>query len=294
MSNINYREASYVRHNKISDLRHKDYLEIDLCGFRYADVRGSFGGCFNDCFDDCFDDCFRGFVKKTKEMDLPQVRIKFPYGWAGFRRKLEKSCYRPGLIFVERDVSVNARLAGRLTVTKDASANTKPSERLTVTKDASANTKPSERLTARLTVLKNVNVAAGLLKKQQSLHYKFDPVFFEKPENFDIKSYLRQSQVNYKNGRGIAYGIHDEDKLVAFISLETLTDGIYINELFVDDKYRGQGFGKTLMQSGFSHATKLGFKKIWTTLAAENQRASLFYKSCGFRPTARLYYFDLV
>lgn len=267
--NINYSGVSCVRRNKVSDLRHKDYLEIDLCGFRYADVRKSFSGCSGDCF--------RKFTEKAKEKNLPQIRIKFPFRWGVFQRKLEKFRHRSGLIFVERNVSASAKLTKSLTAPKDASANIKSPE--------------------GLTVLKNVNVVAGLLRKQQSLHHKFDPVFFEKPENFDVGMYLGRSQIDYKNGRGITYGIYDGirdgDRLAAFINLEIVASEVYINELFTDDKYRGKGLGKALMRMGFSYASDLGLKKIWTTLAAKNHPAFLFYKSCGFRPTARLYYFDL-
>lgn len=271
MSNININ--SRVKHSKVSDLRHKDYLEIDLCGFRYADVRKSFSGCSGDCFGDCF----REFAEKAKEKNLPQIRIKFPFRWDVFRRKLEKFCYRSGLIFVEMNISASAELPESFTAPKGTSANIKTPE--------------------GLTVLKNVNVVAGLLGKQQSLHHKFDPVFFEKPENFDTGMYLRQSQIDCKNSRGITYGIYDGirdgDRLVAFINLEIVAGEVYINELFTDDEYRGQGLGKALMREGFGYASDLGFKKIWTTLAAKNHPAFLFYKSCGFKPTARLYYFDL-
>lgn len=263
--NINYRETSRVRHSKVSDLRHKDYLEINLCEFRYADVRGS------------FDKSFSKFVKKAKEKNLPQIRIKFPFGWIGFQKRLEKFCCRSGLVFVERNISASAKLPEGLAALKGASANIKTPE--------------------GLTVLKNVNVTAGLLEKQQSLHHEFDSVFFEKPENFDAEMYLGQSQIDYKNGRGITYGVYDDirdgDRLAAFINLEVVADEVYINELFTDDKYRGQGLGKALVRGGFGYASDLGLKKIWTTLAAKNHPAFLFYKSCGFRPIARLYYFDL-
>lgn len=263
-----HRAVSRVRHNKVSDLRRKDYLEIDLREFRYADARGSFGGCSGDWF--------YQLIKKARTKNLPQIRIKFPFRWSVFQRKLEKFCYRSGLIFVERNVSASAK-------------NIKLSEGLAAPKGASANIKSP----ARLTVLKNVNVAAGLLEKQQSLHHKLDPVFFEKPEKFDTGIYLEQLQIDYKNGRGITYGIYEGGALAAFINLEVVAGEVYINELFTDNKYRGQGLGKALMQMGFSYAFDLGFKKIWTTLAAKNYPAFLFYKSRGFKPTARLYYFDL-
>ena len=42
------------------------------------------------------------------------------------------------------------------------------------------------------------------------------------------------------------------------------------------------------MQAGFHYAAKMPYKKIWTTLAVQNDRGLGFYKSFGFREIAQI------
>lgn len=242
-ASIKYR----IRHTKITDLKHKDYLEIDLSGFSYAKILKN------------FDNYSAEFIGKAKKSNLPQIQIKFPYEWTDFHEILKKFDYSPGLIFVEKNIAKTYTLPEQLVELKD------------------------------MTILKK------LLKKQQALHYKLNTKFFEKTEKFDLDSYLEELQMNYKKNKGITYGIYEKDELIAFIGLETETSspGIYINELFTDDKFRGRGFGKILMQAGFSYISKLHLKKIWTTLSAQNESAFRFYQACGFKPVSKLFYTNL-
>ncbi|MBI5152248.1 GNAT family N-acetyltransferase [Candidatus Peregrinibacteria bacterium] len=235
-----------VRHSKITDLKYKDYLKIDLSNFSYGKILKNFGNYSAE------------FIEKAKKSNLPQIQIKFPYRWNGFSEILKKFNYDTGLIFVEKNITKTYL----------------PPEHLLEIKDT--------------IILKN------LLKKQQALHYKLNTKFFEKTKKFDLDSYLKELQINYEKNKGITYGIYEKDKLIAFIGLEILGSGIYINELFTDDKFRGRGLGKILMQAGFNYTAKLNFKKIWTTLAAQNESALRFYQARGFKPISKLFYINLV
>ncbi|MFH1284098.1 MAG: GNAT family N-acetyltransferase [Candidatus Peregrinibacteria bacterium] len=240
-TSINYKFIN----RKITDLKCKDYLKIDLSDFSYAKILKNFNKYSSE------------FIEKAKKSNLPQIQIKFPYRWSSFSEILKKFNYFPGLILVERNITKTHTLPGRLVELKDT------------------------------TILKK------LLKKQQSLHYKLNTKFFEKTEKFNLDSYLEELQVNYEKNKGITYGIYEKNKLIAFIGFEILSSGIYINELFTDDKFRGRGFGKTLMQAGFNYTSKLHFKKIWTTLAAQNESAFRFYQACGFKPVSKIFYTNI-
>ncbi|MEK7171697.1 MAG: GNAT family N-acetyltransferase [Patescibacteria group bacterium] len=241
-TSINYR----IRHIKISDLKYKDYLEVDLSGLSYKKILKNFGNYSTE------------FIEKAKKSNLQQIRIKFPYKWKSFPEILRKINYSSGLIFVEKNI-----------------AKTHP-------------------LLKQPIELKNMSILKNLLKKQQALHYKFNTNFFEETDKFDLDSYLKELQTNHRKNKGITYGIYEKTKLIAFIGLEISEYGIYINELFTDDKFRGRGLGKILMQAGFNYTFELNFKKIWTTLAAQNESALHFYQACGFKPISKLFYINLV
>lgn len=237
-TSINYR----IRHTKITDLKYKDYLEIDLSDFSCGKILKNFGN------------YSAKFIDKAKKLNLPQIQIKFPYRWNSFPEILKKFNYHPGLIFVEKNIARTYVLPKQPIELKDAS------------------------------ILKN------LLKKQLTLHYELNTKFFEKTDKFDLNGYIKELQINYEKNKGITYGIYEKNELIAFIGLEILEPGIYINELFTDDKFRGRGLGKILMQAGFNYTSKMNFKKIWTTLAAQNESALRFYQACGFKPVSKLFY----
>lgn len=235
-----------IKHTEITDLKCKDYMEVDLSKFPLKKILKNFSNYSAE------------FIEKAKKSNLPQIRIIFPYRWDSFSEILKKFNYDPGLIFIEKNIAKTYVMPEGITDLKDT------------------------------TILKN------LLKKQQALHYELNTKFFEKTDKFNLDSYIEELQMNYEKNKGITYGIYEKDKLIAFIGLEILSPGIYINELFTDDKFRGRGFGKMLMQAGFNYTSKLNFKKIWTTLAAQNESALRFYEGCGFKPVSKLFYLDLV
>ena len=81
-----------------------------------------------------------------------------------------------------------------------------------------------------------------------------------------------------------AFGITEDNKLLAAIEIcpESWTNRLIITELFVDEKLRGQGYGKKLLDI----AKKITVEKNYRTLILETQSSNInavnFYLHAGF------------
>ena len=81
-----------------------------------------------------------------------------------------------------------------------------------------------------------------------------------------------------------AFGITEDNKLLAAIEIcpESWTNRLIITELFVDEKLRGQGYGKKLLNI----AKKITVEKNYRTLILETQSSNInavdFYLHEGF------------
>lgn len=81
-----------------------------------------------------------------------------------------------------------------------------------------------------------------------------------------------------------AFGITEDNKLLAAIEIcpESWTNRLIITELFVDEKLRGQGYGKKLLDI----AKKITVEKNYRTLILETQSSNInavdFYLHEGF------------
>lgn len=81
-----------------------------------------------------------------------------------------------------------------------------------------------------------------------------------------------------------AFGIIEDNKLLAAIEIcpESWTNRLIITELFVDEKLRGQGYGKKLLHI----AKKITVEKNYRTLILETQSSNInavdFYLHAGF------------
>ena len=60
--------------------------------------------------------------------------------------------------------------------------------------------------------------------------------------------------------------------------------GIYLEDLFVEPEYRGQGIGKALIESVFIKANKEGCGRVEWSVLNWNEPPIQFYKSLGAKP----------
>ena len=77
--------------------------------------------------------------------------------------------------------------------------------------------------------------------------------------------------------------------LVSFPKLEGLNK-TWIEDLVVDEKYRGKGVANALMEKAFEKAKSLGAKSISLTSRPSRIIANKFYKKLGFKIKKTNYY----
>lgn len=197
------------------------------------------------------------FLHQVRERKLPQIQIRFPFKWQKLGSRLKQLGYYQGLYVIEK------KLTRAYTLPKNIRK-----------------------------IHRAVQIKEQLLE-QQFLHFQFNPLFFDDPKIFRYEEYLHDLRKRIENNEGVLYGLYHGKTIIGFIGLENDNSGVYINELFVEKKYRGTGFGKILMQAGFYYAVKAPHRKIWTTLASQNDRGLHFYKTCGFYELAQVYFMNL-
>ena len=67
-----------------------------------------------------------------------------------------------------------------------------------------------------------------------------------------------------------------------------------LNDLFVDDNYRGQGIASKLMQTAETAARDAGAARIWLRTAEDNTTAQRLYESRGWKQDTVFRRYDLV
>lgn len=73
------------------------------------------------------------------------------------------------------------------------------------------------------------------------------------------------------------------------LSTWDLTDIIYLNDLYVNEKVRSQGIGRKLIEFVYSEADKMGTPYVYWITDHHNHRAQLLYTKVGKLTDKRLY-----
>ncbi len=98
-----------------------------------------------------------------------------------------------------------------------------------------------------------------------------------------VKSLLRNEQL------ATPYFIQMGDERVGYVILtkyHSVEKGgltIYIDELYVEDRYRKKGIGGRVMEEILQMARMLGAKTLWAQTETYNKAAQSFFKGHGFR-----------
>jgi len=77
----------------------------------------------------------------------------------------------------------------------------------------------------------------------------------------------------------------DNDQLIGILTADVLWDWIYIDELWVDKKYRCEGIGKQLMDKAEEYAISQGMTGLW--LWTQSWQAPKFYNQLGYKEFTR-------
>lgn len=82
----------------------------------------------------------------------------------------------------------------------------------------------------------------------------------------------------------------DADRVVGYLaltlgySLELGGRDAFIDELFLDESYRGRGLGSRLLRLAIARAAELGVKAVHLEVAQGNEPAAALYRRLGFQP----------
>lgn len=106
---------------------------------------------------------------------------------------------------------------------------------------------------------------------------------------------VRRCLSEVKKSQGVIYLVEDDGKPVGFIagviskpskedSLSQIpTKSARITELYIDQKYRGQGVGKMLMQKMENYLKERGCNIILLEVFEPNKAAHAFYSKLGYQ-----------
>jgi ribosomal protein S18 acetylase RimI-like enzyme len=75
--------------------------------------------------------------------------------------------------------------------------------------------------------------------------------------------------------------IEEDGKIIGAITGYTCWTEVYIDDLGIDKKYRGKGYGKKLVEKVEEHFKNTKYKNI--ALSTNEFQAPEFYKKCGYK-----------
>lgn len=87
-----------------------------------------------------------------------------------------------------------------------------------------------------------------------------------------------------------AYFIKGQEEKIGYVILtkyHSVEKGgltVYIDELYVETRFRRQGVGKNILDKVTEVARSMGAKTLWVQAEAYNTAAQQFFKSQGFQP----------
>jgi ribosomal protein S18 acetylase RimI-like enzyme len=92
--------------------------------------------------------------------------------------------------------------------------------------------------------------------------------------------------VGNPNRRPLVMTIRQKGKIAAGLIADTYFGWMYVNALWVHERYRGKGWGQSLMEAAETEARKRGVRNVF--LASFSFQAPNFYVKLGYRVFGRL------
>lgn len=119
------------------------------------------------------------------------------------------------------------------------------------------------------------------LAYQAGIYSRFnvDPNFSNDEYNLLYRVWLKKS---LKRENAFEVYVYKEEEELGFVTIGKKDLNADIGLIAVDEKQRGKGIGKLLMNSAFKRSLDEGYKKIEVTTQGDNLGACRFYESIGF------------
>jgi GNAT superfamily N-acetyltransferase len=84
----------------------------------------------------------------------------------------------------------------------------------------------------------------------------------------------------------VSISLREKGKIVGGLVGEIFFGWMFVSLFWIDDKYRGKGFGQRLLEAAEAQARKRGVKNVY--LDTFSFQAPAFYKKLGYREFGRL------
>jgi GNAT superfamily N-acetyltransferase len=84
----------------------------------------------------------------------------------------------------------------------------------------------------------------------------------------------------------VSISLREKGKIVGGLVGEIFFGWLFVSLFWIDDKYRGKGFGQRLLEAAEAQARKKGVKNVY--LDTFSFQAPAFYKKLGYREFGRL------
>ena len=136
--------------------------------------------------------------------------------------------------------------------------------------------------------VKDINKILEILKQVNYVHHVLRPDLF----NLGTK-YSNKELEEIINNENTPIFVYEENEVMGYIfciiektnsAMLTNIKTLYIDDLCVDEKYRGKGIGKELYLYAKEFAKKNGIYNITLNVWEGNDKAKGFYESLGLKP----------
>ena len=143
----------------------------------------------------------------------------------------------------------------------------------------------------RRAVKEDARTIAEFAIKLFAQHLEYDSRRFAEIASIEGAEHFYGNQTEVKDAAVLVAEI--ENKIVGFAYLQyeamdyanLLENAVWLHDLYVDERMRGQNAGNLLIEKSIEVAKELGANKLMLSVAAKNEYAKAFFRLSGFRET---------
>lgn len=135
-------------------------------------------------------------------------------------------------------------------------------------------------------------------------YYLFDDMVFWRENGFERETLrapiAEQIKKELANPNLYIYAVMVDNRYIGWISLVYIPKvgkwkgqgHIYVDELWIEPNFRGQGFAKALMKKADELETELGATGARLYVNVNNPIAQKLYESCGYKEDGQAYFME--
>lgn len=146
---------------------------------------------------------------------------------------------------------------------------------------------------------KDARQVAEFAIKLFAQHHEYDTRRFTEISSVEGAENFYGNQTEAEDAAVLIAEIENEIVGFAYLQYEAmdyanlLENAVWLHDLYVDERTRGQNAGKLLIENSIEVARELGADKLMLSVAAKNETAKEFFERTGFKNTMVEMMFDL-